>query len=75
MRRQLVAFRREPLVHFLVIGGAFFLYWHFVGDRLTSQSQTILITPVQVERIAQVWAKTHLRPPTAEELAGLVEQE
>ena len=66
---------REPLVHFIMIGAAFFLLWHFVGDRLTSQSQSILITPAHVERIAQVWAKTHLRPPTAQELAGLVEQE
>jgi hypothetical protein len=65
----------EPLLHFLAIGAALFLYWHFAGDRLTGQSQSILITPAHIERIAQIWAKTHLRPPTAEELAGLVEQE
>jgi len=66
---------REPLVHFMVMGAAFFLLWHFVGERRASPSQSILITPAHVERIAQVWAKTHLRSPTAEELAGLVEQE
>lgn len=75
MRRQLAAVCREPLVHFLVIGATLFLYWHLVGGRLPSQPQSIFITPAQVERIAHVWAKTHLRPPTAEELAGLVEQE
>jgi hypothetical protein len=75
VRRQLAAFCREPLVHFLVIGGVLFLYWHVVGPRLATQPQSILITPAHVERIAQVWAKTHLRPPTAGELAGMVEQE
>jgi hypothetical protein len=75
VRNTLARLCREPLVHFLAIGAALFLYWHFAGDRLAGQSQNIFITPAQVERIAQVWAKTHLRPPTAEELAGLVEQE
>jgi PPIC-type PPIASE domain len=75
VRHTLAHFCREPLIHFLAIGAVFFLYWHFAGDRLAGQSQSIFITPAQVERIAQVWAKTHLRPPTAEELAGLVEQE
>jgi hypothetical protein len=75
VRNKLAQLCREPLVHFLAIGVTFFLYWHYFGDRLSSQSQSILITPAQVERIAHVWTKTHLRPPTAEELAGLVEQE
>lgn len=75
MRNTLAQLCREPLVHFLAIGAAFFLYWHFFGNRLTSPSQSIIITPGQVERLAQHWTKTHLRPPSAEELAGLVEQE
>jgi hypothetical protein len=75
VRSKLAGFCREPLVHFLVIGAGFFLIWHFLGDRLTPQPRHILITPAQVERLAQVWTKTHLRPPSAAELAGLVEQE
>ena len=39
------------------------------------ESARIVITPGQVERLTQLWTKTHLRPPSAEELAGLVEQE
>lgn len=75
MRSRLVIIFREPLVHFLAIGAGFFLVWHLVGDRLTRQPDRIIITPGHVELIAQQWTKTHLRPPTAEELAGLVEQE
>src|SRR5207247_3475074 len=63
------------LFHFLVIGAAFFLFWHFVGDRVAAQRDRIIITPGHVERLAQHWTKTHLRPPSAQELAGLVEQE
>ncbi len=75
MRSKLAEFCREPLVHFLAIGAGFFLLWYFLSDRVTSQPQRIIITPGHVERLAQQWTKTHLRPPTAEELAGLVEQE
>jgi hypothetical protein len=75
VRSKLAGFCREPLVHFLAIGAGFFLLWHLLGDRLAAQPEHILITPGHVERIAQQWTKTHLRPPSAEELAGLVEQE
>lgn len=75
MRSKLAGFWREPLVHFLAIGAGFFLLWHFLGDKRTAQPERILITPGHVERLAQQWTRTHLRPPSAEELAGLIEQE
>jgi PPIC-type PPIASE domain len=75
VRSKLAAFCREPLIHFLAIGAGFFLLWYFLGGRVAPQPQRIVITPGQVERLAQHWTKTHLRPPSAEELAGLVEQE
>jgi hypothetical protein len=75
VRTKLAAFCREPLVHFLAIGAVLFLLWQFVGDRRTAQPERILITPGQVERLAQQWTKTHLRPPSAEEMAALVDQE
>jgi hypothetical protein len=62
-------------VHFLVIGAGFFLFWQYFGDRLSSPPERIVVTPGQVERLAQQWTRTHLRPPSAEELGGLVEQE
>jgi PPIC-type PPIASE domain len=75
VRSKLLGFCREPLVHFLAIGAGLFLLWHFLGDRITPQPQRIILTPGHIERLAQQWTKTRLRPPTAEELAGLVEQE
>jgi hypothetical protein len=75
MWSKLAAFCREPLVHFLVIGTGLFLFWYTVGDRVSPQPNRIAISPAHVERLAQVFAKTRLRPPSPEELAGLVEQE
>lgn len=75
MRRRLIEFLREPLVHFLAIGAGFFVLWRLVGGSLATPPDRILITPGQVERLAQSWSKTRLRPPTAEELAALIEQE
>jgi hypothetical protein len=72
---KLAGFWREPLVHVLAIGAGLFLLWHFIGDRRTAQPEHILITPGQIERLSQQWTKTHLRPPSARELAVLVEQE
>jgi hypothetical protein len=66
---------REPLVHFLAIGAGLFVFWHFFGERLSSQPERIIIAPGQVERLAQQWTRTHLRPPSRDELAGLIEQE
>jgi hypothetical protein len=75
VRSRVTAFLREPLVHFLAIGAGLFLLWHFLGDQRSALPERVVISPGQVERLAQQWARTHLRPPTAEELAGLVEQE
>jgi len=74
VRSRLAEIFREPLLHFMLIGAAFFLVWHFVGYQ-TPQPDRIIITPGHVERLAQQWTRTHIRPPSAEELAGLVEQE
>jgi hypothetical protein len=75
VRSKLAGFCREPLVHFLLIGAGIFLLWHFLGDRRTPQPEHIVITPGQVERLAQQWTRTRLRGPSADELAELVEQE
>jgi hypothetical protein len=75
VRTRLAQFCREPLVHFLLIGAALFVLWRFLGDQRGTQPEAVVITPGQVERLAQQWTKTHLRPPSAEELTGLVDQE
>jgi len=65
---------REPLVHFVLIGAAVFgLYALVAGDELDSARDRIVVTEGRVQQLAQVFAKTWQRPPSPEELRGLVD--
>ena len=65
---------REPLVHFVLIGaGVFGLYALVAGEDEDSARDTIVVTEGRVQQLAQVFAKTWQRQPTAEELRGLVD--
>jgi hypothetical protein len=64
---------KEPLLHFLLLGAGLFLVYSLLqkrgGDHEPGQ---IVVTLGQVEQLASSFAKTWQRPPTPEELAGLV---
>lgn len=65
---------REPLLHFLLAGAAIFILFGFLGgDREPDQSR-IVVTQAQIARMAALWERVRNRPPTAEELRGLVEE-
>jgi hypothetical protein len=66
---------REPLLHFIVLGAALFLIWPFIGDRVASPSNEIVISPSEMQRAIDIFRETHMRPPTQDELAGLVEDQ
>lgn len=55
----------EPLVHFLVLGAALFLLNAWRGE--------IVVAEARVRNLASNFARTWQRPPTKEELDGLVE--
>jgi hypothetical protein len=63
---------KEPLLHFLVLGAAIFAIYRWLPKRSNSEPGNIVITQGQVEHLATAFAKSWQRPPTAEELAGLV---
>jgi hypothetical protein len=65
---------REPLVHFVIIGAAVFgLYALMAGDGQEGAKDKIVVTEGRVQQLAQVFDKTWQRPPTGEELRGLVD--
>lgn len=70
---------REPLVHFLLAGAALFLLFGAVGDRGSTVGVTgpdsvqIVVSEGDFERLVTGWNKTWQRPPTREELDGLIE--
>jgi hypothetical protein len=63
---------REPLLHFLVAGTALFALWYGRGDP-AAKRERIVVTAATIDVLAENWTRLRLRPPTAEELSGLVE--
>ena len=72
LKDRLRAALREPLVHFLLMGLALFLFFAWRGDAVDPESRTITITEEQVERLAASWAQSWQRPPSQTELDGLI---
>ncbi len=65
---------REPLIHFLLLGGAVFAPSHFVGTESGARrADTILVTQGNIDRMIEAFTRTWLRPPTQAEMRGLVD--
>jgi hypothetical protein len=63
---------REPLVHFLLIGAVLFILFDLTREESGDPANRILVSESQVEQLAAQFRRTWLRPPTQEELAGLI---
>ena len=65
---------REPLLHFLLLGALLFAVdaWRRPAER-TNAGGEIVVSEARVRTLAQNFARTWQRPPTREELDGLVE--
>jgi len=64
---------REPLVHFLLLGAVLFGVFALLGDRGSERTGHIVVTPGHLEHLTVSFTRTWQRPPTAPELAGLLE--
>ena len=64
---------REPLLHFLVLGAALFGLFGLVGKKDAEAPAKIVISASRVANLADRFARTWRRPPTEQELQGLVE--
>ena len=71
--RSSTAWLREPLLHFLLIGAALFLLFHFLSGGRSDAPREIVVGEARVEALAENFAKTWMRPPTAQELKGLAD--
>jgi len=63
---------REPLLHFLAIGALLFLVFNWRGGGAAG-SNRIVITPGQIDSMVAAFGRTWQRPPTEQELKGLVD--
>ena len=65
---------REPLLHFLLIGAALFLYYDIVGEGDSeAPPKRILVNSGQVAQLAANFERIRMRQPTQEELDAMVE--
>jgi hypothetical protein len=65
---------REPLVHFLLLGTVLFALDAWLRPAATATaSAEIVVSEARIRNLAQTFRRTWQRPPTREELDGLVE--
>ncbi len=64
---------REPLLHFLILGAGIFVLFSTVGDVQDEKSDRIVVSAAKIENMAKLWKRTWQRPPTQQELEGLIE--
>jgi hypothetical protein len=67
------ALPREPLFQFLVLGAALFGLFHLVDRKKADTPERIVISSVRIANLADGFARTWRRPPSKEELQGLVD--
>lgn len=63
---------REPLVHFGLIGIALFFAFSFAGNPVNPESDRIVVTQGQTDFLKANFTRTWQRPPTEEEMQGLI---
>lgn len=63
---------REPLLHFLVVGGALFALYSWVGTQQAAPPERIVVTRGQVDQLILGFTRTWQRPPSEQELQGLI---
>jgi hypothetical protein len=64
---------KEPLLHFAVLGFGLFALYRLVSADTAASPQEILVDAPRIESLAEQFVRTWRRPPTAEELDGLVQ--
>jgi hypothetical protein len=63
---------REPLLHFLLIGGALFAASALLTRHAPAGAARIVVTQGRIESLATAFELTWQRPPTPDELEGLI---
>lgn len=68
------AILKEPLLHFLLIGALLFVVFGLVNeDEFAAADNKIVVSSGRIEQLGTIFSKTWQRPPTREELQGLID--
>jgi hypothetical protein len=63
---------KEPLVHFLALGALLFVLYGVIGEDQERPTE-IVVTEGKIDNIIELWIRTRQRPPTQQELQGLID--
>jgi peptidyl-prolyl cis-trans isomerase C len=63
---------REPLVHFLLLGGILFGIYRLPARNVSATDNRITITAGDIEQMRAIFFRQRQRPPTEEELKGFI---
>ena len=63
---------REPLLHFFVLGAALFVLFGWMNDGAANSGSEIVVGSDTLDSLASTFEKTWQRPPTDDELQGLL---
>jgi hypothetical protein len=66
---------KDPLVHFVILGGLLFALSLFFGNPAPDEGKKIVISQAGQRHLANLFEITWQRPPTAVELANLVQEQ
>ena len=64
---------REPLLQFLALGAMLFALYGLVGKRSAEAPEKIVVSASRVANLGDGFARTWRRPPSEQELQGLIE--
>ena len=63
---------REPLIHFLLLAGLIFAAYGLVAGRAPTE-EAVNVSQAKIEQMASIFTRTWQRPPTGDELKGLID--
>jgi hypothetical protein len=64
---------REPLIQFLLIGSCIYgLYALSAGNEVNDNERVLIVSAGEIQALTDQWTQLWKRPPTSEELAGVV---
>ncbi|MFN3672718.1 MAG: peptidyl-prolyl cis-trans isomerase [Bosea sp. (in: a-proteobacteria)] len=64
---------KEPLAHFLALALAIFALYGALNRTPETRPDEIVVTGAKIEQLAGLFVKTRQRPPTADEVKGLID--
>jgi hypothetical protein len=64
---------REPLLQFLALGALLFALYGFVGKQSADAPEKIVVSASRIANLGDGFARTWRRPPSGQELQGLIE--